>query len=116
METTFRSKKEQRRFSSERELQAAYGGLARKIMQRMKELQAAATLADISHLPPPRCHELDGNRKGTFSVDLSANMRLLFRPSRQPPPTTSDGGIDLARVDAVQIQGVEDTHEGKNRR
>ncbi len=35
-----------------------------KLQQRMMELQAAATLADISRVPPARCHELKKNRKG----------------------------------------------------
>ncbi|HDL90182.1 MAG TPA: hypothetical protein ENG14_04695 [Thermodesulforhabdus norvegica] len=38
--------------------------MARKLQQRMMELKAAETLIDISKLPPARCHELRGNRKG----------------------------------------------------
>ena len=54
--------------------------MARKLQQRMMELKAAETLADISHLPPARCHELKGNRKGQLSVDLEQPHRLLFTP------------------------------------
>ncbi len=53
----------------------------RRLMQRMVELNAAIALSDISYLPPPRLHELSGNRKGHFSVDLAHPYRLLFIPA-----------------------------------
>ncbi len=116
MELSFPNNKTRKTFSQEKTLRKTFGQLAPRIMQRIKELQAALSLADISHLPPPRCHELSGDRKGVFSVDVSPNERLLFRPTRQPPETKMDGGIDLEKVRAVIVLGVDDTHEGKNRR
>jgi proteic killer suppression protein len=59
----------------------------------MMELGAYDTLSDISHLPPPRCHELTGKDAGTFSVDLEHPYRLLFIPANDPVPLCSDGGI-----------------------
>ena len=44
--------------------------MARKLQQRMMELKAAVTLADISRLPPARCHELKGHRQDKVTACL----------------------------------------------
>lgn len=107
----FRSRKLQKICSQQREMQKQWGqGMARKLQQRLAELAAAETLADISHLPPPRCHELSGNRAGQFSVDLEHPYRMLFVPADEPIPLRGDGGIDLARVREIEIVEIEDTH------
>lgn len=84
-------------------------------MQRLTELNAAETLQMISHLPPPRCHELIAPGRHVFSVDVSENMRLLFSPCGEFSEK-EDGGIELSSVKAVCIIEVKDTHEGKTRR
>jgi proteic killer suppression protein len=83
---------------------------ARKLKQRMMELSAADMLSDISHLPPPRCHELTGKDAGTFSVDLGHPYRLLFIPANDPVPVRSDGGIDRKQVTEIEIIEIRDTH------
>ena len=80
-------------------------------MQRLNELAAADSLRDISHLPPPRLHELSGNRAGQFSVDLDHPYRLLFIPAHDPVPVLENGGIDKSQVTEVEIIGIVDTHE-----
>jgi len=84
---------------------------AEKIGRRLDELRAAEILHDISHLPPPRCHELSGNMKGQFSVDLKHPYRLIFEPYEKPIPLKEGGGIDTTKVSAIRILGVEDTHD-----
>jgi proteic killer suppression protein len=107
----FRTKKLQKLCSEQREMQKHLGqAMARKLQQRMAELKAAETLSDISHLPPPRCHELTGNRAGQFSVDLEHPYRLLFIPADDPIPYREDEGIDLALVKEIEIIDIEDTH------
>ena len=83
---------------------------AGKLMQRMMELQAARTLADISHLPQARCHALTGNRSGQLSVDLEHPYRLLFIPAHDPVPTRADGGLDWRLVTEIEILEIVDTH------
>lgn len=85
-------------------------GMTRKLQQRMMELKAAETLADISHLPPPRCHELAGDRCGQFSVDLEHPFRLLFIPAHNPIPCRDDGGVDREQVTEIEIIAIDDTH------
>jgi plasmid maintenance system killer protein len=84
---------------------------AKRLRQRLDELRAADALADISHLPPPRMHQLVGSRAGQFSVDLDHPYRLIFTVANDPIPQKEAGGIDLSKVTAVLIHGVEDTHE-----
>lgn len=86
-----------------------------KLGQRLMELGAAETLADMSHLPPARCHQL-ANTGGVFSVDLEHPYRLLLIPAEEPMPSTTDGGIDVHKVTAIEIIAIEDTHDPKNQR
>jgi plasmid maintenance system killer protein len=107
----FRTSKLQKLCSKEREMLKQLGRvMANKLQQRLMELNAAESLADVSHLPPPRCHELTGNRSGQFSVDLEQPYRLLFIPADDPVPLKGDGGIDLAQVREIEIIEIEDTH------
>ena len=81
------------------------------IRRRLDELKAATTLDDINRLPGPRCHELKGNRAGQLSVDLDHPYRLIFKPANDPLPEKSDGGLDWNQITAIEITGIEDTHE-----
>ena len=83
---------------------------ALKLQQRMLELKAAETLADISHLPPARCHELSGNRAGQLSVDLEHPYRLLFIVANHPSPELESGGLDWNEVTDIEIIEISDTH------
>jgi len=83
---------------------------AAKIRQRLVELAAADTLADVSRLPPPRCHQLSENLDEQFAVDISANERLVFAVDHDPIPRRTDGGIDLSKVLAVIVLRIEDYH------
>jgi len=97
-------------------MQKTYGPkMCELLKRRLMELNAADTLADISHLPPPRCHELT-NREGVFSVDLEYPRRLLFVVANDPVPQSEDGGIDRLRVTEIEVIAVEDTHDKKHQR
>ena len=84
--------------------------MARNLQRRMMGLKAAESLADISHVPPARCHELKGNRKGQLSVDLEHPFRLLFIPANNPVPIGEDGGLDRTQVTEIEIIEIVDTH------
>lgn len=83
---------------------------AKRIMQRLKELQHSDTLADVFFFPAARCHELQGDLKGRFAVDVLHPFRLIFVPAHNPLPYKDDGGLDLEKITAVVILGVEDYH------
>jgi plasmid maintenance system killer protein len=81
-----------------------------KVMQRLNEMRAADTLADLMRLPQAKCHSLRADLKGQWSVDLPYPYRLLFIPANDPLPLKADGSVDKMRVTAVVVLGVEDTH------
>lgn len=83
---------------------------AKRVRRRLDDLHAAETLAVMMTLPQARCHELKGDRKGQFSVDIKHPYRLIFVPANKPVPKLPDGGIDISKVTAVRIVGMEDTH------
>ncbi len=111
MDITFASTQLWKDCNDDKRLRREYGAEnARLIRRRLDELHAADCLEDLRTLPQCRCHELTGNRKGQFSVDVMHPYRLIFIPSHDPIPTKEDGGIDWARVTAVLILEVTDTH------
>lgn len=85
--------------------------MARKLQQRLMELKAASCLDDISRVPPPRCHQLSGNRNGQLSVDLKHPRRLYFIPANDPIPETEDGGLDWRKVTEIEIIEIFDPHK-----
>ncbi len=112
MDIVFKTKKLQKICNNYKLLQKEFGQeQAKKIRLRLDELRAAECLLDISPFPPPRRHELVGNMKGKFSVDVKHPYRLILEPVTQPPPLKDDGGIDLEHITAIRIVGVEDTHD-----
>lgn len=111
MEIEFGSKRLQKTCSSKRESDRKWGDQnARKIRQRLAELAAAEVLADMRHLPGARLHELKGDRKGQFAVDVKQPFRLVFEPAHSPVPRKEDGGIDLERITRVRIVYIGDYH------
>lgn len=111
MEIYFKTKKLQK-ICSQHEIAIKTLGpkMALKLQQRLMELSAAETLLQISKLPPARCHELKGNRKGQLSVDLEHPYRLLFIPANDPLPCKKNGGLDWGAITEIEIIEIEDTH------
>ncbi len=108
----FKTKKFQKECNAKKTLIRIYGQRRTKLIRRrLDELMAATTLEDIRRLPGPRCHELRGNRAGQLSVDLDHPYRLIFKPANDPLPEKPDGGLDWNQITAIEISGIEDTHE-----
>jgi proteic killer suppression protein len=108
----FKTSKLKKIFNSKKELVREYGEQnAKRIALRMAVLTNAPNLATVPMLRPERCHPLKGDREGEFAVDLIHPRRLVFCPNHDPIPKKEDGGIDLFRVTAVTILGVEDYHQ-----
>jgi plasmid maintenance system killer protein len=92
-----------------------YGAdMTKKLMLRLVALRAAESLADFwpPKSGPERCHELKGERAGIFTVDVKQPYRLLFQPHAvMPPPDRSDEQGRWKSITAIDIFGIEDTHE-----
>jgi len=104
MKIRFKSKKLKKKFEAKKELEKAYGTRqAKKIIQRINELYAAESLQDIKHIPSSRLHQLSGNYKNCFAIDLVQPYRLIIKPE--------DGEIeDLRTITLVEVVKVEDYH------
>ena len=111
MDIAFRTRRLERTFNSERELNRMYDRrMARTIMMRLAVLKNAHVLSLVPTSRPDRLHQLIGNRKRQFAVDLVHPYRLVFVPNHDPIPIKEDGGIDRDRVTAITIIEVVDYH------
>jgi len=111
LDVSFKDKKLAKTCNSEKALVRAFGKAnARKIMRRLTLLEAAASLSDVPVTPPTRRHELKGDRKGQFAIDVQHPFRVVLEPAHEPVPTKDDGGIDLDAVTAIEIITIEDYH------
>ena len=81
---------------------------AKKLQRRLSELFAASVVTD---LPAGRPHPLLRDRLGQYAVDLHGGCRLIFKPTRQPPPAKPDGSIDWAQVDDITLIEAGDYHD-----
>jgi len=100
MNIVFNTEKQRRLCSSFKELQREFGLLrAKKIQQRLNELQAAETLADV--------YALMGNRAGQFAIVTQQPFRMIFEPAHRPVPLLPDGGINRLQVIAIRILEVD---------
>jgi len=71
--------------------------MATKIQMRIEELAAAPSVEIMVNYRIGRCHQLKGNRKGQYAVDLIQPYRLVF--------ITKEEEIQVA-----QIQEITDYH------
>lgn len=81
----------------------------KKVALRLQQLQAAGSLEDMRALPG-RCHELAGDLAGSLAVDVRHPLRMVFRPTENPPPRKPDGGLDWGAIDQITIVEVIDYH------
>ena len=84
--------------------------MARAIQNRLAVLRSASNLSLVPSSRPERLHQLSGNRKGQFAVDLVQPQRLVFEPNLDPVPENEEGGIDKYQVTAISIIEVTDYH------
>lgn len=110
MNITFKNRKLQKILTDPGEIKKAYGSMAKRVSQRMDQLQAAPNLATIQSLPALECHLLTGDRKGEWAVSISGNYRLIFEIDHNPLPTKDDGGIDSIRITDIRILETTDYH------
>ncbi|MDB5189896.1 MAG: plasmid maintenance system killer protein [Parcubacteria group bacterium] len=78
------------------------------IARRLNQLSASPSLETMRNIG--RCHELKGDRLGTFALDLVHPQRLIFKPGRDKEEFMKDGSIIWKEVIAVEIIGIEDYH------
>lgn len=110
MKLSYKTKKLEKSFTTDKGLAKSYGTLDKKIKQRRIQLTEADNLEVISKLPALRLHQHKGQGKGTWSIDIHQNWRILFEIDQDPIPTLEDGGVDLKAITIICIESVEDPH------
>ncbi len=110
MKLSYKNNKLEKSLSTDKGLTKSYGNLAKKIKQRRIQLENADNLEVISKLPVLRLHQHIGKGKGTWSIDIQENWRILFSIDQNPIPTLEDGGVDLKAITIISIESVEDPH------
>lgn len=79
---------------------------SKRIGQRLSDFEEAATLDDISYLPPARLHQLHGNRENQFAVDVGTNWRMIFEGYDQHDELTTT----TTHIVTIVILEIEDYH------
>src|ERR1700730_1463199 len=114
MEISVRDNRLRAELQDESVCKRRYGSdMAKKIKNRLATLYAAVSLADFwpPKSGPERCHELQGDLAGTFSIDVKQPYRLLVVPIEEVAPgDRSDERAHWASITKIEILGIEDTH------
>ncbi|MCA9444708.1 MAG: type II toxin-antitoxin system RelE/ParE family toxin [Candidatus Omnitrophica bacterium] len=112
MEIVYRSRQLRKICNEQKKLVQKFGPqIAKRLMQRLTELEAAESLEDMRRLPGARCHELTADRKGEFSVDLAHPYRLIFEPDYESPPKkNAGGGLDWKQITKICVLEIVDYH------
>lgn len=79
MQIEYKTKKLEKICTNAREAERRYGReIAEKIHQRIDEIQAAPNIEMLLQFRIGRCHQLKGNRKNQYALDLVHPYRLVF--------------------------------------
>lgn len=84
--------------------------MAKKVQQRIEEIEASPNLKVLQQIPAANCHPLVGSRKDEWAVDISGNHRLVFELEHNPIPKTENGEIDSINVTDIRIIETTDYH------
>ena len=117
MNITIKDKKLKANIGDARKMLKVYGErMSKKITLRLEALAAAENLSVFwQYNGPERCHELKGNRKGCFSMDLVHPYRLIFVATDtgnagKAAGTVLEGKRLWETIESVCITSIEDTH------
>ena len=79
MEVEYRSKRIEKICTVASYAEKKYGWeMAEKIQFRVDQIASANTVEEMIKFKVGRCHELKGNRKNQYAVDLIGGSRLVF--------------------------------------
>ena len=107
---TFSKNKLQKIVNDDRLSKKEFGELrAKKLRQRLSELNSAETLEDVRHLAG-HYHELREDRKGQWACDLDQPYRLIFTPHEDPIPINEDGQYLWIEIHGVEIIEIVNYH------
>jgi proteic killer suppression protein len=107
----FKSNKLRKQLTTAAEIKKSFGVNAKRVAQRMDDINASDNLQVLCNIPQANCHPLTGNKDGEWAVDISGNHRIIFIITNDPIPIKEDGGINRILVTDIQIiSAQEDYH------
>ena len=92
------------------EIQKAYGTMAKKVQQRLDDIEASPNLKILMQIPAANCHPLSGDMQGEWALDISGNHRMIFDINHDPVPQKDTGGVDTLEVTDIRIIDTTDYH------
>lgn len=104
MNISYSSIKLEKILSNQRLIKKTYTSFHKKIENRLSEIKAANNLNEISHIPPPRRHKLDGMYMNCWGIDISKNFRIIVKPVGNWDEN------DLTSVENIEIIDICDYH------
>jgi plasmid maintenance system killer protein len=110
MKIAYKNNKIRKQLSSATEIKKAFGTNAKRVGQRMEEIESSPNLAVLQQIPAANCHPLTGERNGEWAVDISANHRLIFQLDHDPIPENTDGSVNSLIVTDIIVIGMTDYH------
>jgi plasmid maintenance system killer protein len=110
MKVDFTNNKLRKQMGSASEIKRTFGVNAKRVQQRLDEMEAAPTLAVLQQIPAANCHPLKGNLLGEWAVDISGNHRIIFEPDHDPVPKKVNGEIETTEITDIKILKTGDYH------
>lgn len=110
MKITYRNNKIKKKLSSASEIIKAFGKMAKKVQQRLDEIESSDNLDVLMKIPAANCHPLKGGRKDEWALDISGNYRLIFDIDHDPVPVVDSGEIDAISITDITIIEAIDYH------
>jgi plasmid maintenance system killer protein len=111
MEIHYQSKKLEKQLTTSTGRQKAFGTRAKRLSQRITEIEASPNLAVLMQIPAANCHALEGDRGGDWALDITGNWRLIFDLGNcELPRKEEDGEIDYSKIAKLIINNIEDYH------
>jgi proteic killer suppression protein len=102
LEVRYADKTLEKLCTDEREMRRKRADIADKLRRRVKALETAASVGELStHDPLGYWHQLGANLDGLWAGTLSRNYRLLVRP---------EGAADPWCAVTVTVTGIKDYH------
>ena len=110
MNISYRSNKIKKKLSTAVEIKKAYGTMAKKVQQRLDDIEASPNLKVLMQVPAANCHPLSGDMQGEWALDISGNHRMIFDINHEPVPQKDTGGVDTLEVTDIRIIDTTDYH------
>lgn len=104
MKISYSSNKLEKILMNPKLLKQYYSNDYSRLRNRLSELVAADSLAEIPTTPPPRRHKLKGDLSGKWGIDYSPNDRIVICPIGEFDKE------DLSTITEIIILSLEDYH------